>query len=189
MSNADAAVPLLAVTHLTKHYPMRSGLFGRGGGVVHAVDDVSFTIAEGETLGLVGESGCGKSTIARTVLGLTAPTAGAIAWRGERIDRLAAGMMRPYRQALQAVFQDPYASLNPRMRAVDIVAEPIRNFETASAGDIAVRVLSLCQRASVARSMRAIFNLRATSAVFDLAQLSPDFETAGARSDNPARAT
>ncbi|HXU66065.1 MAG TPA: oligopeptide/dipeptide ABC transporter ATP-binding protein [Casimicrobiaceae bacterium] len=146
MSNADAAVPLLAVSHLTKHYPMRSGLFGRGGGVVHAVDDVSFTIAEGETLGLVGESGCGKSTIARTVLGLTAPTAGAIAWRGERIDRLAAGMMRPYRQALQAVFQDPYASLNPRMRASDIVAEPIRNFETASAGDIAARVLSLFQR-------------------------------------------
>ena len=142
----SAAVPLLAVTQLTKHYPLKSGLFGRGRGVVHAVDDVSFTIAEGETLGLVGESGCGKSTIARTVLGLTAPTAGAIAWRGERIDQLSAGAMRPYRQALQAVFQDPYASLNPRMRAADIVAEPIRNFEMASAGDIAARVLSLFQR-------------------------------------------
>jgi ABC-type glutathione transport system ATPase component len=138
--------PLLAVTHLVKHYALRSGLFGTGRGVVHAVDDVSFTIGEGETLGLVGESGCGKSTIARTVLGLTAPTAGAITWRGERIDRLPAATMRPYRQALQAVFQDPYASLNPRMRAADIVAEPIRNFETASAGDIAARVLSLFQR-------------------------------------------
>jgi oligopeptide/dipeptide ABC transporter ATP-binding protein len=138
--------PLLAVTHLVKHYALRSGLFGTGRGVVHAVDDVSFTIGEGETLGLVGESGCGKSTIARTVLGLTAPTAGAITWRGERIDRLPAATMRPYRQALQAVFQDPYASLNPRMRAADIVAEPIRNFETASAGDIGARVLSLFQR-------------------------------------------
>jgi oligopeptide/dipeptide ABC transporter ATP-binding protein len=146
MSDADAVAPLLAVTHLTKHYPMRSGFFGRERGVVHAVDDVSFTIAAGETLGLVGESGCGKSTIARTVLGLTAPTLGAITWRGERIDRLGAGMMRPYRQALQAVFQDPYASLNPRLRAADIVAEPIRNFETVSAGDIAARVLSLFQR-------------------------------------------
>jgi ABC-type glutathione transport system ATPase component len=131
MSDMRAGTPLLEVTHLTKHYAMRSGLFGGGRGAVHAVDDVSFTIALGETLGLVGESGCGKSTIARTVLGLTAPTAGAIAWRGERIDRLRAAAMRPYRQALQAVFQDPYASLNPRMRAADIVAEPIRNFETA----------------------------------------------------------
>ena len=137
---------LLAVTHLTKHYPMRSGLFGRGRGVVHAVDDVSFTIAEGETLGLVGESGCGKSTIARTVLGLDCADGrrDRVAGRADR--STCRRQMRPYRRELQAVFQDPYSSLNPRMRAADIVAEPIRNFETASAGDIAARVLSLFER-------------------------------------------
>jgi oligopeptide/dipeptide ABC transporter ATP-binding protein len=138
--------PLLRVAHLTKHYPMRSGVLGRGRGAVHAVDDVSFDIAAGETLGLVGESGCGKSTIARTVLGLVPPTAGAIDWRGRRIDRLAGRAMRPFRRELQAVFQDPYASLNPRMRAADIVAEPIRNFESASTAEIGERVLSLFER-------------------------------------------
>src|SRR6185312_15751826 len=141
-----SSTPLLAVSHLTKHYAVRGGFFGRARGQVHAVDDVSFAIASGETLGLVGESGCGKSTIARTVLRLVEPTAGAIEWRGQAIERLAANAMRPYRRELQAVFQDPYASLNPRMRAADIVAEPIRNFETASVGDIAARVLSLFQR-------------------------------------------
>jgi oligopeptide/dipeptide ABC transporter ATP-binding protein len=113
---------------------------------VHAVDDVSFAIASGETLGLVGESGCGKSTIARTVLRLIEPTAGAIEWRGHAIERLAGSAMRPYRRDLQAVFQDPYASLNPRMRAADIVAEPIRNFESASTQAIAERVRSLFER-------------------------------------------
>ena len=110
---------------------VRSGVFGRSGGEVHAVDEVSFAIAEGETLGLVGESGCGKSTLGKTVLRLIEPTAGTIAWRGQRIDELDGRAMRPYRRELQAVFQDPYASLNPRMRAADIVAEPIRNFEQA----------------------------------------------------------
>ena len=148
MTSGDAKrdAPLLGVAHLTKHYPMRTGLWGRARGEVHAVDDVSFEIAAGETLGLVGESGCGKSTIARTVLGLVPPTAGAIEWRGQRIDRLAGRAMRPYRRELQAVFQDPYASLNPRMRAADIVAEPIRNFETVSAGEVGERVLSLFER-------------------------------------------
>ena len=138
--------PLLSVSQLTKHYAVRGGLLGRSGGVVHAVDDVSFAIAAGETLGLVGESGCGKSTIARTVLRLVAPTAGTIAWRGRAIERLAGGAMRPYRRELQAVFQDPYASLNPRMRAADIVAEPIRNFENAPAEAVVERVRSLFER-------------------------------------------
>jgi oligopeptide/dipeptide ABC transporter ATP-binding protein len=134
---------LLEVAHLTKHYPIRKGVFSRISSKVHAVDDVSFRIAEGETLGLVGESGCGKSTASKTILKLIDPTSGTISWRGKRIDQLSGSEMRPYRRELQAVFQDPYSSLNPRMRAGDIVAEPIRNFETASPGEIRDRVASL----------------------------------------------
>jgi oligopeptide/dipeptide ABC transporter ATP-binding protein len=137
------AMPLLEVGHLTKHYAVRGGVFRRARGAVHAVDDVSFAIAEGETLGLVGESGCGKTTLGKTVLRLMNPTEGTILWRGKRIDQLGASAMRPYRRELQAVFQDPYASLNPRMRAADIVAEPIRNFEQATDAQIDARVLSL----------------------------------------------
>ena len=140
------APTLLEVGHLTKHYPMRGGVFGRGKGSVHAVDDVSFAIREGETLGLVGESGCGKSTIGKTVLRLVDPTAGTIAWRGQHINGLHGSAMRPYRRELQAVFQDPYASLNPRMRAADIVAEPIRNFEDVSAAEMRDRVVSLFEK-------------------------------------------
>src|SRR5262249_2747573 len=104
---------LLEVAALTKHYPVHRGVFGRAHAPVHAVDEVSFGIGEGETLGLVGESGCGKSTLGKTVLRLVPPTAGTITWRGKRIDNLDAGAMRPFRRELQAVFQDPYASLNP----------------------------------------------------------------------------
>ena len=137
---------LLEVAHLTKHYPIRKGVFSRISSKVHAVDDVSFRIAEGETLGLVGESGCGKSTASKTILKLIDPTGGTISWRGRRIDQLSGSEMRPYRRELQAVFQDPYSSLNPRMRAGDIVAEPIRNFEAASAGEISDRVASLFEK-------------------------------------------
>jgi oligopeptide/dipeptide ABC transporter ATP-binding protein len=126
---AHASAQLLEVRNLTKHFPVRGGVLGRSHAEVHAVDDVSFTIRDSETLGLVGESGCGKSTLGRTVLKLVEPTAGSIRFRGEPIEGLGAQAMRPYRRQLQAVFQDPYASLNPRMRAADIVAEPIRNFE------------------------------------------------------------
>ena len=138
--------PLLEVSGLTKHYAIHRGVFGRARAQVHAVDEVSFAIAEGETLGLVGESGCGKSTLGKTVLGLIEPTAGAVAWRGQRIDRLKGRAMRPYRRQMQAVFQDPYASLNPRMRAADIVAEPIRNFERSARPQIQQRVLSLFEK-------------------------------------------
>jgi len=134
---------LLEVKHLTKHYPVRTGIFGRATGQVHAVDDVSFDIGEGETLGLVGESGCGKSTTGKAVLRLVDATGGSVEWRGRRIDRLGPAQMRPVRRELQAVFQDPYSSLNPRMRAADIVAEPIRNFEAAGKTEIRDRVAAL----------------------------------------------
>ncbi|MGQ0751454.1 MAG: ABC transporter ATP-binding protein, partial [Betaproteobacteria bacterium] len=138
--------PLLEIAHLTKHYPVRKGVFDRATAQVHAVDDVSFTIAEGETLGLVGESGCGKSTTGKTILRLIEPTSGTIQWRGKRIERLSSREMRPFRRELQAVFQDPYSSLNPRMRAADIVAEPVRNFEKAPPGEIRDRVASLFEK-------------------------------------------
>ena len=137
---------LLQVSNLTKHYPVRKGVFSRVSGHVHAVDDISFSIAEGETLGLVGESGCGKSTTGKTILRLIEPTAGAVLWRGQHIERLRGRPMRALRRELQAVFQDPYSSLNPRMRAADIVAEPIRNFETQSPAQIRDRVASLFEK-------------------------------------------
>jgi len=134
---------LLEVKRLTKHYPVVKGVFGRTTGQVHAVDDVSFSIGEGETLGLVGESGCGKSTTGRAILRLVDVTSGSVEWRGQRIDALGESEVRPFRRELQAVFQDPYSSLNPRMRAADIVAEPIRNFESAGKEEIAGRVATL----------------------------------------------
>jgi oligopeptide/dipeptide ABC transporter ATP-binding protein len=134
---------LLEVKHITKHYPVRKGVFGRTTGQVHAVDDVNFTIGAGETLGLVGESGCGKSTTGKAILRLVDVTSGSVEWRGQRIDTLGEADVRPFRRELQAVFQDPYSSLNPRMRAGDIVAEPIRNFESAGRDEIAQRVATL----------------------------------------------
>jgi peptide/nickel transport system ATP-binding protein/oligopeptide transport system ATP-binding protein len=131
---------LLEVRDLRKHYPVRQGLLGRAAGKVHAVDGISFAIGAGETLGLVGESGCGKSTAGKTILRLVDPTAGTIAWRGQRIDALGRAAMRPFRRELQAVFQDPYSSLNPRLRAADIVAEPLRNYERLGAAAARERV-------------------------------------------------
>src|SRR6187402_2931481 len=146
MSANPGGKTLLDVRKLTVHYPVRKGIFGRVTGQVHAADGVSFAIAEGETLGLVGESGCGKSSTAKAVLKLVDPTSGEISWRGQRIESLSPAGMRPIRRELQAVFQDPYSSLNPRMRAADIVAEPIRNFEAATKGEIDARVASLFDR-------------------------------------------
>ncbi|MGD5472390.1 ATP-binding cassette domain-containing protein, partial [Xanthomonas citri pv. citri] len=106
---------LLEVTDLTKHYPVRAGVLRRQVGTVHAVDGVSFSVGVGETLGLVGESGCGKSTVARSVLRLVEPTSGQIRLDGEDITHLSKTALRPHRRSMQIVFQDPFASLNPRM--------------------------------------------------------------------------
>jgi oligopeptide/dipeptide ABC transporter ATP-binding protein len=120
------AARLLEVDHLVKHFPIKKSYFGDStAGVVHAVDDVSFFLDRSETLGLVGESGCGKSTTGRLVLRLLTPTSGAIRFDGRAIESLAGGELRAIRPRMQIVFQDPYASLNPRMRVHDILAEPL----------------------------------------------------------------
>ena len=116
---------LLEVSDLKKHYPVRSGVLRRKVGTVHAVDGVSFSLGVGETLGLVGESGCGKSTVARSILRLVEPTSGSIRLNGRDITRLGKSEMRPNRRSMQIIFQDPFASLNPRMTAGDIVGEPL----------------------------------------------------------------
>jgi len=136
---------LLEVAGLRKHFPTKAGLLARGAKVL-AVDGVSFWVREGETLGLVGESGCGKSTTGKLILRLIEPTEGQVLWRGRRIDRLSRADMRPVRRELQAVFQDPYSSLNPRMRAVDIVAEPIRNYESLPVEAVRARAADLFER-------------------------------------------
>lgn len=114
---------LLQVKDLQKYFPVRAGLLGRVSHFVRAVDGVSFAIGERETLGLVGESGCGKTTVGRSILRLTEPTGGAIFYKDVRLDQLTKGQLRKYRPELQIVFQDPYSSLNPRRIVLDLVGE------------------------------------------------------------------
>jgi oligopeptide transport system ATP-binding protein len=135
--------PLLEVTDLVKHFAVRGGILRRRVGTVHAVDGVSFSLQPGETLGLVGESGCGKSTVARTVLRLVEPTSGAIKINGEDIAQISKSELRPYRREMQIVFQDPFASLNPRMTAGDIVGEPLTVHGLASGAEKQARVAEL----------------------------------------------
>jgi oligopeptide/dipeptide ABC transporter ATP-binding protein len=120
------ALPLVEVEHLVLHYPIRGGLLARKLAEVHAVDDVSLSIPEGETLGIVGESGCGKTTLARCIVRLLQPTAGRVRFRGHDITTASRRELRPLRREFQIVFQDPQASLNPRKRVSQIVGAPLR---------------------------------------------------------------
>jgi len=150
MSGAPAE-PLLEVQGLKKHFPLRGGFLSRARAAVYAVDGISFSIDRGETLGLVGESGCGKSTAGKTILRLYEPTAGTIKVNGRRIDHLSRTEMRPVRRELQVVFQDPYASLNPRMNAAQIVAEPLINYGVASGHRLTEKVAALFDKVGLRR--------------------------------------
>ena len=152
-----SAPPVLEVKNLKKHFPIKKGLFGRTNAHVYAVDGISFAIGESETLGLVGESGCGKSTAGKLILKLIPPTAGEIKLGGQRIDELSGESMRDCRRTMQVVFQDPYSSLNPRMRARDIVAEPLRNFEALSESEIDKRVSELFENVGLRRDQLSRF--------------------------------
>jgi oligopeptide/dipeptide ABC transporter ATP-binding protein len=149
---AAAVPPVLEVKDLKKHFPIQKGLLRRTAGHVFAVDGVSFSIAPGETLGLVGESGCGKSTVGRTVLRLIEPTAGSIRLDGEDITRLGKVELRPYRRRMQIIFQDPFSSLDPRMSAGDIVGEPLRVHGVARGRDRTARVAALFERVGLRRA-------------------------------------
>jgi peptide/nickel transport system ATP-binding protein len=142
-----AAEPLLEVKNLKKYFALRGGFLGTLKGHVHAVDGVSFAIHKGETLALVGESGCGKSTVGKAILRLFDVTDGEVVLEGRRIDRIGTRELRPLRRKVQVVFQDPFSSLNPRMRVRDILAEPIENFGLAkSAEDRDRRIATLIER-------------------------------------------
>jgi oligopeptide/dipeptide ABC transporter ATP-binding protein len=142
-TEAGLPIPLLSVRGLVKHFPVKKGLLQRTVGQVHAVDGISFDIGMGETLGLVGESGCGKSTAGKAILKLIEPTSGEIRVHGKRIDGLSRSAMRPWRRQLQVVFQDPYSSLNGRLSVRDIIAEPLINYGVAAGAALNDRVADL----------------------------------------------
>ncbi len=144
---ADSRAPLLEVTDLVKHFPIKRGiLIDREVDQVRAVDGISFTVESGKTLGLVGESGSGKSTACRAVLQLIKPTSGSVKFEGREIAGLGARQMRPLRREMQMIFQDPYASLNPRKRVGQIVGDPLKRQGVASGSELRRQVQELLER-------------------------------------------
>jgi oligopeptide transport system ATP-binding protein len=147
VTSASTPAPFpLDVRNLVKHFPITKGLLQRRAGAVRAVDGVSFAIPRGETLGLVGESGCGKSTVAKTVMKLIEPTSGEIRIGGVDVTSFGAHAMWPHRRHIQTVFQDPYSSLNPRLSAGEIIGEPLSNFGLATGAEQRARVADLLAR-------------------------------------------
>jgi len=142
---------VLEVNGLKKYFPVRRGLLRRTVGHVHAVDDVSFSIGTAETVGLVGESGCGKTTVGRAILRLIEPTAGSIRLEGHEISKLGKAELRPLRRRMQIIFQDPFSSLNPRMRAGDIVGEPLKLHGEGGKRSRRERVAELFERVGLRR--------------------------------------
>jgi oligopeptide/dipeptide ABC transporter ATP-binding protein len=136
--------PLVEIEHLTKYFPVKQGVFARGKDYVHAVQDISLTVNRGETLGIVGESGCGKSTTARMIVKLIPPSAGTVRFEGVDITDWSFRRMRPLRQQMQMIFQDPYSSLNPRKSVGQIIGEPFSIHKTAK--DVKSRVRELLSR-------------------------------------------
>jgi peptide/nickel transport system ATP-binding protein len=144
--------PLLEVNGLKKHFPIFGGILGLETAKVYAVDGVTFSIDRGETLSLVGESGCGKSTVGKAILRLYPVTDGEVYLAGDRIDNLPAGQLRPLRRRVQVVFQDPFSSLNPRMKVRDILAEPLINFGIVRGGrELTERVALLMDKVQLPR--------------------------------------
>ena len=137
---------LLEIRNLKKHFALGEGLFSRGKGVVKAVDGVNLTVEEGETLGLVGESGCGKSTLGRVILRLIEPTAGEVIFRGKNLLGMGPRELREMRREMQIIFQDPYASLNPRMRVGDIIGEGLEIHKIAKGSAKRDRVMELLRQ-------------------------------------------
>lgn len=145
MSTATRSA-LVEVEHLSVRYDVGKGVFGRPTGRVHAVEDVSFALNAGETLAIVGESGCGKSTIGKTLLGLVAPVAGEVRFDGQRLSKMTRASMRPVRRNMQMIFQDAFASLNPRMRVGESIGEPLVIHDVAHGGALNQRVHELIDR-------------------------------------------
>ncbi|MCX5684502.1 MAG: ATP-binding cassette domain-containing protein, partial [Planctomycetota bacterium] len=145
---------LLRVQDLKTHFPVKRGLLGRTVGYVKAVDGISFTLRRGRTLGLVGESGCGKTTAGRTILRLIPATAGTVAFEGKDVFGVPSGELRQMRRHMQIIFQDPYGSLNPRMTIGGIIGEPLRVHGVARGRELEDRVASLLEHVGLSPAYR-----------------------------------